>query len=385
MKGLSEVEDMLFKCGRCGFCQAHCPTFKATMAEPFVARGRLEIIKANLDNMVEDYSESFINRMNQCLLCGNCAEHCPSGVEVDRIVEAARTSYITGKGSHGVMGNLRRNIAGSGNIAGDEPRNRMLWVNNIEGHSKEIKIGEPAEYAYFTGCVPAFYPSAYSIPQAFVKILKAGSVSFTLLGEEEKCCGYPLAIGGLPGEAVKAAEKNLDSLHKLGVKKIVTGCPSCYHMWKDTYPELLDYDPGIQVLHSTELLLRLITEGKLRFKEVPMEVTYHDPCDLGRKSGIFDAPREILKSLPGVVLKEMKYNRLDARCCGGGGNLEMNDAELSGKVSQDRVQQALDTGAAAIVSACQQCKRTLQAGARAMRARVKIFDICEIVCNALDQ
>ena len=384
MEGLPEVLDKLYKCGRCGFCQAYCPTFKAEGAEPFVARGRLEIIKANIGCKGEEYEEGFINRMNQCLLCGNCTEHCPSGVEVDSIIESARISYMEAKGPSKVMDNLDRNIAATGNIAGHEAKNRLLWVENSLEELKDIKINKPAEYAYFTGCVPSLYPSAYSIPQSLVKILNSAKTSVTLLGEEENCCGYPLAIGGLPEEAKKVAEKNVNTLDMLGIKKLITGCPSCYHMWKDYYPELLGYNPEVQIFHSTELLLQLLNEGELKLKETSMVVTYHDPCDLGRKSHIFEPPREIIRKMPGVVLKEMKYNRLESRCCGGGGNLEMNDAELSLKVSQDRVNQALDTGAAAIVTACQQCKRTLQAGARSMKTRIKVYDISEFICIGLE-
>ncbi len=385
MKDINAYKDMVAKCVRCGFCQAHCPTYKALGAEPFVARGRLEMVNATFDGRLDGYVDGVMKRMNQCLLCGNCTQNCPPGIETEKIVEAYRTAYIKEKGIPDVLSSVKTFIADVGNITGDAPDNRMLWVNNIQDKLGDVKINEPAEYAYFVGCVPSLYPSAYSIPQNFAAILKAANVSFSLLGKEEKCCGYPLAVGGLPEEAKKTAESNIQKLKQLGIKKVVTGCPSCYHMWKDYYPELLGYDPGVEVFHSTQLMAQLISEGALKFRETPMEVTYHDPCDLGRKSGIFDPPREILQNIPGVVLKEMAYNRLDSRCCGGGGNLEMNDAALSSKVAQDRISQAQNTGAKVIVSACQQCKRTLQAGARAMKARIKVKDICEIVFDALAQ
>jgi heterodisulfide reductase subunit D len=341
------------------------------------------MIKAVFDNKLERYTERFIARMNQCLLCGNCSQNCPPGVEGDKIIEAARADYVKEKGLTDLLKTIKTNIEGNGNITGDEPSNRMLWMKNIENDLREIKINEPAEYVYFAGCVPTLYPSSYSIPQAFVRILKAGGVSFTLFGEEEKCCGYPLVVGGLPEEARKVAENNVRKLKGFGINKVVTTCPSCFHMWKSYYPELLGFEPEIEIVHSTQLLLELISKGEIKLKELSMEVTYHDPCDLGRKSGIFEPPREILRSIPGIILKEMKYNRQDARCCGGGGNLEMNDSKLSSKVAQNRVKQALDTGAELVVTACQQCKRTLQTGAREMKAKVKVKDICEIVFDAL--
>lgn len=385
MKEIAAYSDMMTKCIRCGFCQAHCPTFKAAGAEPFVARGRMEMVNATFDGRLEGYTEGVMKRMNQCLLCGNCSLNCPPGVEIDKIVEAYRAAYIKEKGIPNVLNSVKTNVNETGSITGDQPYNRMLWMKNIEDRMEGIKVNQSAEYAYFTGCVPSLYPSAYNIPQTFTGILKAGKVSFTLLGDKESCCGYPLAIGGLPDEARRVAENNVQALKRLGVGKIVTGCPSCYHMWKDYYPELLGGALEMQVLHSTELLSQLISEGRLKFKEMPLEVTYHDPCDLGRKSGIFDPPREILKNIPGMVLKEMRNNRLDSMCCGGGGNLEMNDAGLSSKVAQNRIKQAQDTGAKIVVTACQQCKRTLQAGATTMKARIKVKDITEIVYEALMQ
>lgn len=384
MKSLKDYEGMISACIRCGFCQAHCPTFTATGVEPFVSRGRLEMIKACFENRIGEKTERYMERMNQCLLCGNCTQNCPPGVEAHNIIEAARAAYIQEKGLSGPLKKVVNSIEEKGSITGDNPENRMLWISNIEKELDGIKINEPAEYAYFAGCVPTLYPSSYSIPQSFVKILSAAGVSFTLLGKEEICCGYPLLIGGLPEKAKEIAEKNIEQIKKLGIKKVVTTCSSCFHMWRDCYPELLGSETDIEIIHSSELLHKIVTQNLLKLKNIPMNITYHDPCDLGRKSGVFEEPREILQNIPGISLTEMKYNRLDARCCGGGGNLEMNDAKLSGKVAQDRVKQAIDTGAEIIVTSCQQCKRTLQTGARNMKSRIKVKDICEIVYEALE-
>jgi len=156
-------------------------------------------------------------------------------------------------------------------------------------------------------------------------------------------------------------------------------------MWKTIYPKVVSKMPDINILHGTQLLADLVRAGAFRFNETNCTVSYHDPCDLGRKSGIFDEPREVLKAIPGVKLAEMKFNREKSFCCGGGGNLEMNDQSLSVKVARQRVEQALDPGVKAdiIVTSCQQCKRTLSGGARQMRARIKIMDLSEFVLNSV--
>jgi heterodisulfide reductase subunit D len=137
------------------------------------------------------------------------------------------------------------------------------------------------------------------------------------------------------------------------------------------------------VLHSTELLTSLIQEGKIKLNRVEQKVTYHDPCDLGRTSGIFDAPRQILQAIPGLEFVEMADNREMSLCCGGGGDAEMADAELTAAVARRRIQQAQDTGAQVVVSACQQCVRTLTEAARKNKIRLKAMDVSELVLQAM--
>jgi heterodisulfide reductase subunit D len=185
-------------------------------------------------------------------------------------------------------------------------------------------------------------------------------------------------------DAVKSMEENINNIKASGAKYLVTTCPSCYHTWKEIYPKIVKGMPEIELLHGTQLIAKLVKEGAFQFKNISGAVTYHDPCDLGRKSGVYDDPREVLKSIPGVTLKEMKFNRKEAYCCGGGGNLEMNDPELRSKVSQLRVEQALKTGAEMIVTSCQQCKRTLTEGARQKRARIKVMELGEFVKSAIE-
>jgi len=160
-------------------------------------------------------------------------------------------------------------------------------------------------------------------------------------------------------------------------------CPSCLHTWKDTYPEIMGEPLGFEVIHAVNLLDELIDEGKLVPGAYEKRVTYHDPCDLGRTSGIYDAPRRVLRSIPGVIFHEMADHHERSLCCGGGGDVEMADPELTASVAQRRLQQAKDIEAQVIVSACQQCKRTLLGAARKSKTRIRTLDITEIMWEAL--
>ena len=372
------MQDVL-KCSRCGSCQYFCPSYSATKMETHVARGRNQLIKKSLKD--PSLNETLATRVNQCLLCGNCTANCPSGVLPDENVKKAREACVEQLGIQKMLGTVSENIDTVGNITGDIRENRLLWFENMEPGS--VRVGEKAEYIYFTGCVPALYPSSYSIPQEFAKLMNKAGLDWTTLGEKENCCAHPLVLGGLPEKAIKLMERNARDIAATGAKTLVTTCPSCYHSWKKVYPEMVPDMPEINVMHSSQLLAKLVKDGAFKLKETNCVVTYHDSCDLGRRSGIYEEPREVIKAIPGVALKEMKFNRAGAFCCGGGGNLEMNDPGLSGKVAVMKVDHAQNTGAETIITACQQCKRTIAGGVRQKRARMKVMDVTEFLMSAV--
>jgi heterodisulfide reductase subunit D len=190
-------------------------------------------------------------------------------------------------------------------------------------------------------------------------------------------------------EAKLLIQHNVAQVKELGASRVTFACPSCYHMWKFIYPSVLGEDIELEVLHATELLNELIAQGAVELGELPLQVTYHDPCDLGRKSGIFEAPRQVLRSIPGVTLVEMSSSGQISECCGGGGNLESFDPNVLLEVSGRRVDRACEVDAQVIVSACQQCERTLTAAVRhheeARRVRMRVADVTELVWEAIEE
>jgi heterodisulfide reductase subunit D len=197
---------------------------------------------------------------------------------------------------------------------------------------------------------------SYGIPQAFVSILEKAGEDYTTLGSEEWCCGYPLLIGGQVKAAESVIRHNVDVVRSLGVKRVVMTCPSCYHSWHHVYPQIVG-ELGFEVIHATEWMAEALEQGRLPLKMGrPMVVTYHDPCDLGRKGGIYDAPRKVLQAIPGVDLVEMDSRRETSLCCGGGGNLETFDPDLGAEVASKRIGEAQVVGAQVIASACPQSR-----------------------------
>jgi len=190
-------------------------------------------------------------------------------------------------------------------------------------------------------------------------------------------------------QAKELIRHNVAQVKELGASCVTFACPSCYHMWKLVYPDVLGEEIGLEVLHATELLDKLIAEGAITLGELDLRVTYHDPCDLGRKSGVFEAPRHVLQSIPGVELVEMSSSGQISECCGGGGNLESFEPDVVSEVSARRIDRACEVDAQMIVSACQQCERTLTAAVRhheeARRARMRVADVTELVWKAMEQ
>jgi Fe-S oxidoreductase len=281
------------------------------------------------------------------------------------------------------MNRLRDTVTTQYNISGDPNENRLGWTANMPAVPEGLDRKKNADVVYFMGCVAAFYPMVYSVPQSFVSVMDRAGVDYTTMGGEEYCCGFPLQIAGMSKYAHDMMRHNIETVRSLGAKKLVAACPSCYHTWKHEYPRLIGGDLGIEVLHETEFLADLVAAGALDLKPINKVVTYHDPCDLGRTSGIYDEPRRIIESIPGVKLVEMKDNYEYALCCGGGGDVEMADAAVAQAVSRGRILQAQETGAELVITACQQCKRTLLGAARANKVRMRTLDISEFLWESM--
>lgn len=373
----------LSRCYYCLKCTAGCPSAPAM---PYGPAQMVRLVQLGLkDELLESRSIWF------CLHCETCGARCPNEISIAGLTKALREMAMEEKGDvlqadAGIQAlrTLGENIIKAHNISADDNSQRLMWSENLERIPDGLEMKKGANTVYFVGCVSSFFPMTYIIPQAFVQILEETEEDFTALGGEEWCCGYPLLMAGMGAQVEETVRHNVAQIREVGPKRLVTTCPACYHMWKHFYPEILGEELGFEVVHSTQVLAELLDEGRIKLKATPRRVTYHDPCDLGRKNDLYDAPRRVLESIPELALKEMSDSRQDALCCGGGGNVETFNPELVGELSQRRLGQALETEAQVIVSACPQCERTLAAEARREKARVRVMDLVEFVWRALD-
>jgi heterodisulfide reductase subunit D len=381
----SAEEETLY-CVRCGLCLSVCPGYRESLRETDSPRARVALVRAVKEGLLEDPTDAYSTAFFRCLLCGACTFVCPSGVAVDRILELTRGELASQGLLPEVLSDLDARIARYRNISAEANDGRLIWADNLP--TPPTGLGkERAEVAYFVGCVSSFFPRSYKVPQSFVQILDHGGVDYALLGGTEWCCGYPMFIDGELERARDLIRHNVEAVRAMGVKRVVTTCPSCFHFWKHSYPAALGVeemeDLGLEVQHATEFLADLLETGNLKLRKLRENVTYHDPCDLGRKGGVTEAPRRVLAQIPGLRLVEMAENRDSSHCCGGGGNLETFAPEMSKAVARNRIRQAADVRAGTLVSACQQCERTLANAARAERLRIRVKDITELVLEAI--
>ena len=234
---------------------------------------------------------------------------------------------------------------------------------------------------YFPGCMATY--RAKDIAKSTIELLKKADVEFTLLGEDEWCCGSVAFRTGNVDVGKEMMDHNVDAIKESGVDVVVTSCSGCFRTLKQDY-EKMSGSSDFEVRHVLELLKELIDQGRLKFPETKMKVTYHDPCHLGRHSGIYEVPRDILKSIPGLELVEMARNRRNARCCGAGGGVRAGFPELSDKMADARLSEAEETGAEVLTSACPFCTFALREAAERNGSKIRVLDLPELLVEILE-
>jgi len=208
----------------------------------------------------------------------------------------------------------------------------------------------PGNTLYYPGCLTKYV--AKDLEENYKKILNKIGIDFIMLKESEFCCGIPVLNAGHKKEAKELAEKNFKLFKERGVKKIITSCPSCFHMFKSNYPKFVkDWD--IKVEHITQTINEAIKKGKIIPRNLNEDITYHDPCHLGRYEGIYEEPRDILKKSGN--LKEMKLTKNYSFCCGGGSGVKSNQPELANSIAKERVGMAKETKAKILCTSCPMC------------------------------
>jgi Fe-S oxidoreductase len=259
---------------------------------------------------------------------------------------------------------------------------RADWAKDLD--VRVVGEGERApEYLYWVGCAGSFDDRAKAISRAVVQVLRRAGVSFAILGPRESCTGDPARRLGNEYLFQTMAEANVQTLRDCGVTKVIANCPHCFNTLRNEYP---DYGGRFEVIHHSELIARLVAEGRLRPTErVSAEVAYHDPCYLGRHNGVYRDPRRALEAVPGVTTVEMPRHGERALCCGAGGARMWLEERIGKRINEERMDEAVATGADTVGVACPYCLIMLDDGARTRGSDTRVLDLAQVVARSLGE
>ncbi len=358
----------LYLCYQCGVCTATCPWSEV---RDINLRKMLRLTQLGVGGLEGD-------DLWLCTTCRACTARCPRGVDIPTVIRTAR-SFVTGMGAEpDRLKTVRGQLSTVANPWGGNPDERSKWAEGL--HVRPFERG--MDLLLFVGCTAAYDPRIRTVARALIRILEAADVSFGPLGNDEVCCGDPaLRIGD--SELFRSlADRNAALFRERGVERIVAISPHSFEALKHEYPKL---GVSFEVEHYTQLLARLADEDRFRLRDDGNRtVTYHDPCYLGRYNGVYEEPRKVLESIPGVRLEEMERSKADSLCCGGGGGRIFLETPTGQRFSDLRIAQAERTGAQVLASACPYCVLNLEDSSKTVaRSPLVVRDVAEYVAERL--
>jgi Fe-S oxidoreductase len=393
METLENYRHTMKSCNHCGQCKwllgpkargwdfaEVCPIHMRYHFDAYSGQGLIHVAQELLDGELH-YEEGMIDLIYSCTTCGACDINCKSirDMEVLDTILALRTRCVDDKrGPKPQHAAAAAAVEQSHNIYGHPHERRFEWI------SEDIRLTAGSRVAYFTGCASCYVD--VDIARNTARILNAGGFDFTVLNGDEFCCGGPLWRTGQLDAAARQAAHNLEAFAEHGIRTVVTSCAECFGTLRGFYPRIAPLN--VEVMHISEVVRQLLAERRLRFsKSLGMTVTYHDPCLLGRLSepyvawkgeikafgyheppkqwrrgsaGVYDAPREVLRAIPGIELVEMVRNEEDAFCCGGGGGVRAAFPDFARWTAAERLREAESTGARTVVSCCPFCRENFE-------------------------
>lgn len=422
---LQDFQHDMQRCSRCSYCKwvpfenwknndfvKGCPSAARYNWHAYAASGKYNMSYSFLNGRI-DYSDSFQDAVYRCLMDGCCDVSCKVIQDIEPLqhMQELRMKFVE---DGQVLPEHMVTIEGlkkEDNMMLARKADRGKWA---EGIAVKDLTRDKAEVAFHAGCRYSFDEALWPVVRGGLNLLLEAGLDVGIWGQNEVCCGGRAYQMGYAGELAKYADHNLEAVKTAGVKTLVTPCSDCYQAFKVLYDKI-GKKPEIEILHITEYLHRLIKEEKIKFaNEVPLTVTYHDPCHLGRLAepwvqwkgketkvmgqlivhdppkkyrrgagGVYDVPREILKSIPGLRFVEMYRIREFAWCCGAGGGVKEAYPDFAVWTAAERLKEAKAVGAKAIITACGWCRRNFIDAMEEGADKIEIYDIVELVQKAI--
>ncbi|NHJ14807.1 MAG: (Fe-S)-binding protein [Candidatus Thorarchaeota archaeon] len=418
---LDDFEEMMDNCVRCSKCKfvpqiqikskrfSHiCPSIEYFNFHAYSGGGRMIMANALQKGRIE-FTPEMLDVLYSCPNCGGCEISCKwvYDLEPNEVIHELRVKAV--ESGAGPLPKHKRYIDlvdRNQNPYGESSEKRPDWLED------DIELDEDSSTIYFVGCTAAYRRE--EIAKSTARVLNAGKEKFRILGTDEVCCGSPVYRVGDKAKAIEIMKNNVEMFKERGVERIVTSCAGCFNMLKTEYPRYVDH--SFEVIHISQLLETMLSEGRLKLnRAVPMKVTYHDPCHLGRMSepyepyegekveilsqvymwdppkperrgagGVYDAPRNVLKQIPGVELIEMERIREYSYCCGAGGGVRAAFPDFALWTAKERIQEAEETGAKGLVSVCPFCSTNLRNALNSRESEMEYYDLTELVLKSLE-
>ncbi len=415
--GASNIQDLSWKqlldgyaCTWCGRCHIACPaqaSGKSLSPREFILGMKSQLLKAgpgllksmkdvpddagenngaSIDAAAGSRDDSLLGSVISedavwaCTTCGACQEVCPScNEQMSDIIDLRRHLQMTAATE--TAKDTLKNIRVRGNPWRGTMYARTDWAEGLD--IKVLEDNSDIDVLFWVGCTGALEDRSIRVVQALARLMKQAGINFGILGEEERCCGDPARRLGAEHLFQMLAAANIQTLTSYNIKKIVTACPHCYNTLKNEYPRM---GGQFEVIHHSQFIGELINSGKITIpRSRDAVITYHDACYLGRYNNLYEAPRQVLKSIPGVTLVEMEKNLKNGFCCGGGGGRMWLEEETGQRINEIRFSQAIDTRAGMLATACPFCLQMFEDAAKANESEtMQIRDIAEIVAEASD-
>jgi len=412
------------RCSQCSYCKwipfdqvkswrfaKGCPSIAYNNFLSYSARGRYAVALSLLNGQ-STYTDRVVDIVYKCTTCGSCDvsdKICRYNLEPLEMIHELKFRLVEDGQLLPQLTAVIEHLGKENNMMMKPGAGRGDWAEGLD--VKRIP-GESAEVLFHAGCRFSYDEELVETARTAVTLLKNAGVDIGIMGADESCCGGRAYDMGYKEEFTGLAEKTMKAWTAAGVRTVVTPCADCFHTFSRLYPPL---GAKFEVLHTVQYLDRLIQEGKIKFsKTIPMRVTYHDPCHLGRRGepyvpwegkekkvknqivvyeprrpryngawGVYDPPRDVLKSIPGLELVEMERIREYAWCCGAGGGVKEAYPDFSNWTATERIEEAKSTGAEAIVSACPWCERNFIDAINAAGDKMKVFDVTDLVKQAI--
>ena len=375
----SELNYNSYSCVNCGYCRDVCSLFDGRGWESASPRGKFNFLKDYMRGKVE-MDQDMVDTFLLCTTCKRCDDVCQAGIPIQEEWDEIRGFLVDEEGyqTFPAFEMMKGSYGAEKNIWAEKSGERTDWV------PEEVTPLDEGEVGYWAGCTASFLEN--DIARNGVRILDDGGVEFSYLGEDEGCCGIPFLTSGKWDEWENALRYNVNQIKERGIEELVTSCPGCYvalDHYYDEWTEKLGIEWDVTVKHITEVASELIKEDKLKFSKTrDLDVTWHDPCHIGRHAGIYEPPREVIEALPGVNLTEMEHNREDGLCCGSV-LTRVGEPSTSDEIAATRLEEAEASGAEELVTTCPCCEFQLRVGGLQMDSPMPVKDFSTLVAEAM--